>query len=250
MTGHGIHISLQAEKITDFFGFSITNTLIAVFFSSAVLLILAFFLRKSLKEVPGRVQSLFEALFEYVLSYMEEVLENKRLARKLFPIIMTIFLFVLVSNWVVHIPFFDVFKVTDANGEYTSLLRPSATDLNFTLALAIVSFFVIEIVAVASLGFFKYANKFINFSSPLNFVIGLIELISEVSRLIAFSFRLFGNILAGKVMILVVKYFMPLLLPIPIIAFEIFVGFIQAAIFALLTLFFVKLAIMEPEHAH
>ncbi len=249
MTEHGIHISLQAEKITDFLNFPVTNTLVAVFFSSVVLLVLAFFLRKNLKEIPGRVQSLFEALFEYVLSYMEEVLENKRLARKLFPIIMTIFLFVLVSNWAEHLPFFETVKI-QGHDAYVALFKSANTDLNTTLALAIISFFTVEILGVVSVGLWKYLGKFFNFSSPLNFAIGLIELVSELARLIAFSFRLFGNILAGEVLILVVKYFVPYFLPVPLMAFELFVGFIQAAIFALLTLFFVKLAIAEPEHAH
>ncbi len=249
MEEHGIHIALSAEKITNWLSLPVTNTLLASWFSIAFLLILAFCIRKSLKEVPGKLQVLFESLFEYVLSYMEEVLENKRLARKLFPIIMTIFLFVLVSNWAEHLPFFETVKIHGHGGE-VALFKSANTDLNTTLALAIISFFTVEILGVVSVGFWKYLGKFFNFSSPLNFAIGLIELISELARLIAFSFRLFGNILAGEVLILVVKYFVPYLLPVPLMAFELFVGFIQAAIFALLTLFFVKLAIMDPEHAH
>jgi len=249
MEEHGIHIALSAEKITDWLSLPVTNTLLAAWFSIAVLLIFAFYMRKSLKEIPGRLQALFESLFEYVLSYMEEVLENKRLARKLFPIIMTIFLFVLVSNWAEHLPFFETVKIHGSEGE-VSLFKSANTDLNTTLALAIISFFTVEILGVVSVGLWKYLGKFFNFSSPLNFAIGIIELISELARLIAFSFRLFGNILAGEVLILVVKYFVPYFLPVPLMAFELFVGFIQAAIFALLTLYFVKLAIMEPEHAH
>ena len=96
------------------------------------------------------------------------------------------------------------------------------------------------------LGALKYASKFISFKSPLSFVIGIIELISEMARIITFSFRLFGNIFAGKVLILVLMAFVPLILPVPLLAFEVFVGFIQAAIFALLTLFFIKIAVEEP----
>ncbi len=249
MHGEGIHIALSAEKIASIFSLDISNTLLSAWLSIAVLLILAFWLRKKLAMIPGRFQALVEALFEYVLNYMEEVLENKRLARRLFPIIMTIFLFVLVSNWAEHLPFFETVKIHGAEGE-VALFKTATADLNTTLALAIVSFFTVEILGVASVGLWKYLGKFINFSSPLNFAIGLIELISELARLIAFSFRLFGNILAGQVLLLVVKYFVPYLVPVPLMAFELFVGFIQAAIFALLTLYFVKLAIMDPEHAH
>jgi len=94
----GIHIALNSDKLFTIFGVPITNTIISAWFSIIVLLALAFFLRKKIKEVPGRFQALIESLFEYVLDYMEEVLGDKRLARKLFPIIMTIFLFVLVSR--------------------------------------------------------------------------------------------------------------------------------------------------------
>jgi F-type H+-transporting ATPase subunit a len=99
---------------------------------------------------------------------------------------------------------------------------------------------------VITLGLFKYGGKFINFHSPLGFVIGLIELISEIARLISFSFRLFGNIFAGKTLLVVVMFFVPYVLPVPLLAFEVFVGFIQAFIFSILTLFFIKLAVTEP----
>ena len=98
---------------------------------------------------------------------------------------------------------------------------------------------------MATLGLLKYGKKFVNVTSALGFLVGIIELFSEVARLVSYSFRLFGNMFAGKVMVLVILYFVPWILPVPIMLFEFFVGFIQAAIFALLTLFFVKIAITE-----
>ena len=94
----------------------------------------------------------------------------------------------------------------------------------------------------------KYAGKFISFKSPIAFVVGLVELIGEIVRVVSLSFRLFGNILAGEIIILVAAYFMPYFLPVPLMVFELFIGFLQAAIFALLTLFFLKLAVAEPAH--
>ena len=119
------------------------------------------------------------------------------------------------------------------------------TDLNTTLALTVIAFIVIEVAGVATLGFLRYGKKFVNVSSALGFMVGIIELFSEVARLVSYSFRLFGNIFAGEVMIIVIQHFVPIVLPVPIMLFEVFVGFIQAAIFALLTLFFVKMAITE-----
>jgi F-type H+-transporting ATPase subunit a len=134
--------------------------------------------------------------------------------------------------------------------EFTSYLRAPAADLNFTLALAFISFFTIEITGIATLGGLKYASKFVNLRSPVGFAVGLIEIISNLGRLISFSFRLFGNIFAGEVMILVAGYFLPYLLPVPLIGFEMFIGVVQALVFAMLTLFFIKLAIIDPHEAH
>ena len=99
---------------------------------------------------------------------------------------------------------------------------------------------------VLAIGVFKYAGKFLNFHSVGGFFLGILELISELARLISFSFRLFGNIFAGKTLLVVAIFFVPYILPVPIMAFEVFVGFIQAFVFAILTLFFIKLAVEEP----
>ena len=120
------------------------------------------------------------------------------------------------------------------------------TDLNATLALTIISFLTIEITGIVTIGFFRYAGKFLNFKSILGFIVGIIELMSEMIRLVSFSFRLFGNIFAGEVLIAVIAYFVPVLLPVPLMGFELFVGVIQALIFALLTLLFIRLAVVEP----
>ncbi len=176
---------------------------------------------------------------------MAEVLEDRKLAQKLFPLITTIFLFIFASNILEFTPGIGSIGFIDSHG-FTPLFRSVNTDLNVTLALAIISFVAIEVVGVAMLGFLKYGSKFLNFKSVLGFLVGIIELFSEIARLISFSFRLFGNILAGEVLIVVIMFFAPYFVPVPMMLFEVFVGLIQAAIFALLTLFFIKIAITEP----
>ncbi|MDB5264645.1 MAG: synthase subunit a [Parcubacteria group bacterium] len=241
----GIHVVLKAEQLGTFLGLPITNSLLMTWIVLVVLIGFAFFFRQKLALIPGKFQAAVEWLFEGVLGYMTETLENEKLARKFFPLIMTIFLFVLVANEMAFIP--GVGSVLFNNGEeLVPLLRAPAADLNMTLALAIIAFITIEVTGIVVLGFFKYAGKYVNFSSPVNFVVGLIEIISNLGRLISFSFRLFGNIFAGEVMILVAGFFFAYLLPVPLMAFEVFVGFIQAVVFAMLTLFFIKLAVMEP----
>jgi len=243
-----IHIALSAERLGTLWGIPITNTLVTAWIVMALLAIIAVLVGGRLKLVPGKIQLLFETAISYVLSYMEETLESKKLAVKFFPLIMTLFLFIFTANIIEFTPgigSIGFFGGPDGR-EFTPLLRSVNTDLNVTLALAIIAFLVIEISGIFIIGFLKYFGKFVNFKSALGFLIGIIELFSEIARLISFSFRLFGNIFAGEVLILVVIFFVPYIVPVPLMLFEVFVGFIQAAIFSLLTLFFIKIAITEP----
>ena len=130
---------------------------------------------------------------------------------------------------------------------FVPLLHPVNADLNTTLSLAIISFFVIELSGILTLGVLKYGSKFVNVTGgAMNFIVGLLELIGNLARLISFSFRLFGAVFAGEVLLLVIGSFVPYLLPVPLMAFEMFIGLLQAGIFAILTLAFIKLAIAEP----
>lgn len=128
-----------------------------------------------------------------------------------------------------------------AEHKAVDLLRGANADVNMTIALALISVTATQFFGVqfAGIGYFK---KFINFSSPINFFIGLLELIAEFSKIISFSFRLFGNIFAGEVLVSVIKFLIPLLIPIPFMGFEIFVGALQAYVFAMLSLVFFNMA--------
>ncbi|MEX0913163.1 MAG: F0F1 ATP synthase subunit A [Candidatus Paceibacterota bacterium] len=250
----GLSIHLAPDIVTTVFGVPITSTLLTVWLTMLLLVGLAFLVKKNLSMQPGKLQNFFEMVIGGAFNYISDVLESKQLAHRFFPLIMTIFLFILTMNWVGLLPGVDsigVYKEAESHGEVVNKLipffHPPATDLNITIAFALVAFVAIELAGVTLLGLFKYAGKFINFRSPLAFVIGLIELLSELARLISFSFRLFGNIFAGKTLLMVVMFLAtPYLLPVPLIAYELFVGFIQAFIFAILTLFFIKIAIEEP----
>lgn len=245
----GMHVVLRAEPIGEFLGLTLTNSLLMTWLVMAVLVVFALLFRRTLALVPGKLQAGIEWLFEGVLGYMEEVLEDRKLARRFFPLIMTIFLFVLVGNEMAFLPGIGSVGVEGAEGT-VPLLRAPGADLNFTLALAFISFFTIEVTGLAALGFWKYGSRYVNFSSPVGFAVGIIEFLSNLGRIISFSFRLFGNIFAGEVMIIVAMFFVAYLLPVPLMAFEVFVGFIQAVVFAMLTLFFIKLSVMDPHEEH
>ena len=247
----GIHVAIAAEKLGEFFGIPITNTLITSWVVIGILVAFAFIFRTRLKMVPGKMQTLIEEAFTFVYDYVAETLESREMARRFFPLLMTIFLFVFVGNMIHFVP--GIGSVGFFRGDaFEPLLRAPNTDLTMPLVLAIISFFVIEITGILAIGFWKYSSKFLQnpFSNPIGFAVGIIELIGELVRVISLSFRLFGNILAGEIIIAVAIFFAPYLLPVPLMMFEIFIGFLQAAIFALLTLFFIKLAIMEPHGEH
>jgi F-type H+-transporting ATPase subunit a len=170
---------------------------------------------------------------------------------------MTIFLFLLAMNWTGLLPGVTSIGIFEGHGEESHLVPffyPPATDLNIAIAFAFVAMFVIEMAGITAMGFWKYGSKFITFKGHgignrlINFTVGIIELISEIGRLVSFSFRLFGNIFAGKTLLTVAIFFVPLILPVPILVYEVFVGFIQAGVFAFLTLIFIKLAVAEPHH--
>ena len=251
---NGIHVALASEKLGILWGIPITNTLIMSWVSVALVLLLAIGVGTRLKMIPGKFQTLIEALVLYMQDFVETTLEDKKWARRIFPVLLTLFLFIAVSNLIEFTPGIGSILFHPAaeagHADAVPLLRSVNTDLNVTLALAIIVVILIEIMGIVAVGFFRYAGKFLNFSSPINFVVGLIEWMSEMSRFISFSFRLFGNIFAGEVLIAVTTYFVPYIVPVPLMAFETFIGIVQAAVFALLTLFFLKLAITDPHAAH
>jgi F-type H+-transporting ATPase subunit a len=245
----GIAIHLSAPVLGHFYGIPLTSTMLMTWLTMIALAVFVVLFKHKIALIPGKVQVAVEAVVGGAFDYMAAALESRELAKKFFPLIMTIFLFILSLNWFGLVPGVNSVGIyTESHGEHTLVpfLYPANTDLNITIGLALIAFVSIELAGIILLGFFKYGGKFINFSSPLAFLIGIIELFSELARLISFSFRLFGNIFAGKTLIVIAIFFVPFILPIPLLAFELFVGFIQAFIFAVLTLFFIKLAIAEP----
>ena len=255
MESTGLHVALAAERVGTLFGLPVTNTLIAAWTVMIVLLTVAFVVGKAPSILPTRLQNIFEMLFEFVLEFMERTLGSRTLALRYFPLIVTIFLFIFTSNLFDFLPFFGSFGLHEA-GEFIPLYRPVNTDLNVTLALAFISVAAIEFAGISALGLVAYSGKFITLRGKsigerlLNFFVGILELVSEISRLVSFSFRLFGNVVAGEVLLGGIALVVPYGAPVPLMAFEVFVGFIQGVVFAMLTLFFIKMAITAPHSAH
>ncbi len=242
MAAEVLHITLAPYVLGKVAGFPITSTLLTSWLVLVVLVVFAVWFSRSMKLYPGRGQVAVESSIGFVYDYVKDTLDgSEELARRYFPLIATIFVYICVANLVSLFPFVGAITYN-----HLPLFYPVNSDLNVPLALAVIAFVAIEFAGISVLGVLKYASKFVNFHSVLGFVVGLIELVSEVARLVTFSFRLFGNIFAGKVLILLAIAFIPYLLPVPLLVYEVFVGVIQAAIFALLTLFFIKIAVTEP----
>ena len=246
----GLHISIAADTIFKLWGIPITNSLLTTWIVMATLIVSAYFIGRSLRLKPNKTQNAVEMVFEYVLGFMEQMLGSRPLALRYFPLIATIFIFIFTANMLNFLPIFGTVGIPH-DGSLTPLFRPVNADLNVTLSLAIISFLVIEVSGILTLGLWKYGSKFLNFKGGfIGFAVGLLEIIGNLARLVSLSFRLFGAIFAGEVLLLVIGMFVPLILPVPLMAFEVLIGLLQAAVFALLTTVFIKIAREEPHGVH
>ncbi len=246
-------ISLSAEPIFHIGSFPITNTLLLTWGVLIFFACVGFFLKNKWHLIPGKLQMAFEFITEEALKLMDSVLGERSLSEKYFPLVATIFFFILISNWMGIFPglgSIGFFEHSGGQSTFIPFFRSPASDLNFTLALAIISVVMTNILAIQSLGFFAHVKKFLNFKSPIHFFVGILEFISEFAKVISFSFRLFGNVFAGEVLLIIIGVLVPYVIPMPFIFLEIFVGFIQSFIFAMLTLVFITTAISTHDDAH
>ena len=167
----------------------------------------------------------------------------------LFPLLGSLFIYILLVSWFGLLPGVGsvLLRVAEGQGEYhfVPLLRGNTTDLNTTLTLAMIAFFSIQYYGMMELGVGGYLRKFFNFSDPIKFFTGLLEVISEFSKVLSFSFRLFGNIFAGEVLLTIIAFLMPILASFPFLLLETFVGLVQATVFSLLTAVFISNAVAK-----
>jgi F-type H+-transporting ATPase subunit a len=239
-----LHISLAAEPIFHIGPIAITNSMILGALGVVVMLALLFYGANKVKNGQhNRFVGLLQWTFEGFLNQAEEIVGDKKIARKIFPLALTMFFTVIVTYWVSVLP-----GVGAISWNGTPLFRGLPADLNFTFALAIITVVASQVYAIQKHGAFGNVKRFIKnpIKDPIGAFEGILELIGEFSRLVALSFRLFGNAFAGEVLLLVVAVlagvFSVFGLPL-VMAFELFIGFIQAYVFFVLTLIFTSLAI-------
>lgn len=239
-------ISIKAEELFHIGSWPVTNSLLLALVSLGVLAAIAIALRGKLALVPGKLQSAFEMFADEMLGLMDSVLGSRAMSEKYFPLIASVFIFILTSNWLGLLPVVGSVGIHE-DRSFIPLFRAPAADLNFTVVLAIVSVFAVQILGVVAVGAGKHFSKYFTLKNPILTFAGLLEFIAEFVKIISFSFRLFGNVFAGEVLLIIIGFLVPYILPLPFLFLEVFVGFVQALIFAMLTLVFVAMAVREHE---
>ena len=242
------HIEIAAEKLFTLFGFPVTNTLIMTWIVLGLLVFAAITISRTINIVPRGLQNIFEILLEKFLGLMEGMMGSRVAAERYVPIVATIFIFLLLSNWFGIFPGVGTIGLVEEHEGKRLLVpffRSAASDLNVTLALGTVVVFLINLTGMTARGIGKHMSKFFSFKNPISFFVGILEFISEFAKIISFSFRLFGNIFAGEVLLIIVGFLAPFGAPLPFLMLELFVGFVQALVFAMLTMVFISIAVAE-----
>lgn len=244
-----VEISLVPEVLAQFAGFPITNTFLMTVIVSAIIIIASFILRSRLALIPRGFQNIVEIVMEVLLDLVDGVTGNRKQTILFFPFVATIFIFVILSNWMGLLPGMGTFGMyIEHHGEtmLASFIRSPSADLNMTLALAFFAVITAQVMGIRALGLSHYVGKFL--VSPLKkpygigTFVGILEIISEFAKIISFSFRLFGNVFAGEVLLIVILALVHYAVPVPFLMLEVFVGFIQALVFSMLTVVFFKMA--------
>lgn len=237
------HISIKAEELFHFLGFSITNSLLSTFLVLIIFFVIAYLYYQKRENKNSRFVFLIRFLTKSLYQLFASV--NGEKAETFFPLLGSFFLFIILSNWFGLLPGVGsilIEKYAHGEKEAFPLLRGGTADLNTTIALAVVSVVLIQYYGIKFLGVAEYLKKFINLTNPINFFVGILEIVSEFSKILSFAFRLFGNIFAGEVLLTIVAFLVPVLASFPFLVLELFVGFIQALVFSMLTAVFLSTA--------
>ena len=265
---------LAAEKIFEIGSMPITNTMINSTLALLAFVVFAILLNKQAKKTysqghaPKGIVNFFEAVLEFVIGYVDGVTKDRKKSMRFLPIVGGIFFFILISNWMGLLPgtgSIGIYEMVHGEMELVPLFRPANTDLNMTLSMAVFAVVFSHFFGIITIGFFKYANKFIKLGdvykavvslnpmkimvAVIEFFVGLIEVFSEIAKMVSLSLRLFGNIFAGEVLLTVLGSLIAYGIPLPFMLLEILVGLVQATVFAMLTLVYLTMA-TEEIHSH
>lgn len=259
--------TLYAEPVAMVHGFPITNSLITSWLAVLVIIILSVALRMKMKSIPGKLQHAFEVILEGGLNLADQVTGSRKITEKVFPLAISIFFFVLINNWLGILPLggFGMLQTGAEGTAFVPFLRSGTADINTTLMLAVVAVIGSNIFGILVIGIWKTFNKYVNLSAlgqiftkvrkdptvllvaPVMFFVGLLELVGELAKVASLSFRLFGNVFAGEVLLMSMGALLAYGLPVPFLFLEIMVGLIQALIFSMLVLVYFSIASQDHD---
>ncbi len=244
-----MEVTLFAEKLFSIGVFPITNTLLTTLITTAILSFFAVAVSKKVALIPtSKLQLASEIVLEQIFSTIEGLSDTNR-AKRFFPVVATFFIFIVTANYLGLLPGFATIGIYEThNGEsvFLPIFRSINSDLNVTLALAFISVGVTHYYSITSIGIISYLKRYFSLN-PAELFVGILEIISEITKIASLSFRLFGNIFAGESLLLTISSLFAFILPLPFIFLELIVGFVQAAIFMMLTLVF--MVILSESHA-
>jgi F-type H+-transporting ATPase subunit a len=257
----GSHVQLAAEPAFEIGDFTVTNTMVATSVTTALVLIFAILVRVKAGVIPSRMQVIFELFYDEFYGRIEEVVGTQR-ARKLVGLVLTLFIFILVANLFILLPL--VGNIVTEHGHF---MRTPTTDYSLTIALALITMGAAHLIAftaspIGHIGNFIRVKGFFDvlrgkrpvselFNAGVDFFLGILEIIGEFVKVISLATRLFGNIIAGEVVILVISGLMfatQFVIPIPFIALASFAGLVQAFVFTLLTTIFITNNLVHATH--
>jgi len=261
--------TLFAEPVLKIGGFTVTNSFVNSLFAVLILVLFFILAGKKVKKIPRGLQNFMEMILEGALEFTDSITSDRKKTEKILPIVLALFLFILINNWLGLLPLVGTMGKVEAHEGHNLLipfLRGGTADLNTTLALAIFAVISSHVMGIITVGAWNHLNKFINlkafleiprkiakdktvlFVNPIKAFVGLIEIIGEVAKIASLSLRLFGNIFAGEVLLGAMMTLAAFLVPIPFYFLEILVGIVQAAVFAILALVFLSMAMSQEEH--
>ena len=262
-------VTLFSEPVFHIGKIPVTNSIITSWAVVLILIIFSVVLTKKIKLIPKGIQNFFEMIVDGALNMADSVTGDRKRTLKIFPIVFTIFLFILLNNWFGLLPgvgSIGFLEKTAGHSVFIPFLRGGTADLNTTLALALFSVLGANVFGIFAVGAWRYFNKFVGvnsilaipkkvfkepaiiFVNPIKFFVGIVEIIGEIAKVASLSFRLFGNIFAGEVLLSSLSLIFAFIIPIPFIFLEIIVGIVQALIFAMLTLVYFTIASTAEEH--
>ena len=241
-----LSISLAPNELFSIGSFAVTNTYFWTVIIVLFLIVIFVKVGSSLKMVPGKLQNFLEALVGGAYDFVRSILGTEEKAKKLFPLVFTMFVFILLANLLPYLPGQAAVTLKTAGG-VVPLFRSIMSDYSLVFAMTMITVITIQIVSIATLGPFKYIGKFFNFRSPLKCFLGLMDLVSEIAKVVSLSFRLFGNIFAGEVLVSVMLFLAPFFMPLPFMFLGILSAVVQSFVFSVLTLIFIDMVSQREE---